>query len=143
MNPRSTQSIQNIPEDVARLIAFYALPSRPTLSRSQSPVSLSQVSSTWRNVVLAASELWSTLYIFVKPVDSDTLDICQRQAIEWLMRAEGRPLSIFFRFGVDDSLRFEPDRDELLGIHNFLIGLYPFIPQARRLGFGMHISTNC
>ena len=141
MNPRSTQSIQNIPEDVARLIAFYALPSRPTPSRSQSPLSLSQVSSAWRNVVLAASELWSTLFIFVKPVNSDTLDIFQRQAIEWLMRAEGRPLSIFFRFGVDANLRFEPDRDELLGIHNFLIGLYPFIPQARRLGFGYaHIN---
>ena len=138
MNPTSSPSIQNIPEDIARLIAFYALPSRPTPSRSQSPVSLSQVSSTWRNVVLSASELWSTLYISAKSIDLDVLEICQQQAVEWLRRAEGRPLSIFFHLGVGMEIRnrpHEPNEDELLGLQKFLTSLSPFIPQARRIGF--------
>jgi len=126
MKSRSSQFIQNIPDDIARLIAFYALPSKPSPNRSQSPVSLSQVSSAWRNVILSSSELWSTLLITAEGLDA--LEICQQQATVWLGRAECRPLTIFFHFDADDR------EDDLSELQNFLSSLSPFVPRARRIG---------
>ena len=91
--------IRRVPFDILAVIARHAQPKYPQARRFEHPLSLCQVSSSWRNALLSTSDLWSTLYLTIN--DPEHLKRRFKRADHWFKRAKDRPLSLFIFFDFD------------------------------------------
>jgi len=88
--------LRRVPTDILLEIARHAQPMYPQATRMQAPMSLAQVSSTWRAAILSCSDFWNVLYLQVrKPMQ---LNRALEQTNVWFGRAKARPLSLFVHF---------------------------------------------
>ncbi|KAJ3517094.1 hypothetical protein NLJ89_g717 [Agrocybe chaxingu] len=92
---------RRIPEDVLHEIALFSLPSQPTVTVKQAPLSLSRVCSVWRNVVLSSSKMWACLYVIIrKPAQ---LKVALLRIREWSKHAVNHPLDLFLHIAFDTT----------------------------------------
>ncbi|KAJ3502304.1 hypothetical protein NLJ89_g8950 [Agrocybe chaxingu] len=95
--------IRRVPPDILREIARHALPLHPYPSLTESPLSLSHVSSAWRKAVLSSAVLWDILVLYFKEADSRSFKRADRMAKEWFSRAKARHLTLFVKADFDSE----------------------------------------
>jgi len=123
--------IRRVPFDILAVIPRHAQPKYPQARRFEHPLSLCQVSSSWRNALLSTSDLWSTLYLTIN--DPEHLKRRFKRADHWFKRAKDRPLSLFIFFDFDLRPASIP------ALAAFLSQITPLMSRVRRLGLGSQI----
>ncbi|KAJ3514508.1 hypothetical protein NLJ89_g2334 [Agrocybe chaxingu] len=83
---------RRIPPDVLE-IALHSLPFQPRIALNEAPLSLCQVSSTWRAVMLSSTTMWRELYFSIK--DPKEFGRASIRIQEWFKRAGTRPPSFY------------------------------------------------
>ncbi|KAJ3493038.1 hypothetical protein NLJ89_g11108 [Agrocybe chaxingu] len=125
--------IRRVPRDILCEIAFHALPLRPSPLRKQAPLSLSHVSSAWRDAVFSSAILWDTLFLDIQ--DPNTLKLLERMTQDWFSRARARLLSLFIKFGY-------PSRDIYLKTDIFRRFLNNLSLRIRHLGLDVYYPAD-
>ena len=118
--------IRKLPIDVLQNIFIACLPTahNPVMSKSEPPILLTQICSSWRNVAHATPQLWKSIHIAV-PGPNDYPYTTMEQQIdrrseavqEWLTRSAAYPLEIsigghweaydeFYEKIIDSLIRF-------------------------------------
>jgi len=133
--------VRSLPVEIIQEIAIHCLPEHPSGSRRNVPVSMSQVSSAWRNAVISQPKLWSVLSIEVEY--SASLVRCASAINAWFPRAKGRPLSLYLFV---DSIGGPMDDDDIaigmIDYAEFFVSIYPWLQRVSHLALGSMWMTD-
>ncbi|KAJ7578077.1 hypothetical protein C8J56DRAFT_869002, partial [Mycena floridula] len=126
--------MRGLPRDVLQEIFSHCVRSKTAMpmKTSSAPLLLCRICSSWREVALATSEIWSSISIVLpfhaRPTKKDRLIYENAQA--WLGRSGRHPLTISIEFKCD---LFQSDQEENPLASEMLKWLIQYAPRWKRI----------
>ncbi|KAF7352422.1 F-box domain-containing protein [Mycena venus] len=118
-----------------QLWGFAELYHRRTIDQNTTPIKLASVCRAWRDIILATPLLWSEVWVYFDALPAELVSkpaVVEGDIDRWLIRAGGRPLTLYFECGKGEEAEDE-EQDEPFALGRLRDIIHRWSPQVQYL----------